>query len=53
MLLNLWMPTIYEVPLNMLKEKLDIGYFFGLNNKNQTLKNGKVFLYKLNNPINI
>lgn len=48
-------PTIYEVPLNMLKEKLDIRVLERLGVKTQgepNLEKWKAFLYKLNNPIN-
>ena len=47
-------PTIYEVPLNMLKEKLDIRVLERLGVKAQgepNLEKWKGFLYRLNNPI--
>ena len=49
-------PSIYEVPLNMLKEKekLDIQVLDILGVKAQgepNLEKWKAFLYKLNNPI--
>jgi CTP synthase len=47
-------PTIYEVPLQMLKEKLDIQVLNRLGVKTQgepNLEKWKGFLYKLNNPI--
>lgn len=48
-------PSIYEVPLNMLKEKLDIQVLDLLGVKahgESNLEKWKAFLYKLNNPIN-
>lgn len=47
-------PSIYEVPLNMLREKLDIQVLDILGVKAQgepNLEKWKAFLYKLNNPI--
>ncbi|MDD2530075.1 MAG: CTP synthase [Bacteroidales bacterium] len=47
-------PSIYEVPLQMLKEKLDIQVLNRLGVKTQgepNLEKWKGFLYKLNNPI--
>ncbi|MBP1630122.1 MAG: synthetase [Bacteroidetes bacterium] len=48
-------PTIYEVPLNMLKEKLDIQVLKRLGVTVQgepDLEEWKSFLYKLKNPLN-